>query len=288
VIVLDARTLHNTPHFDNDPNAIYSRIVYATKSTDVRHVLCNGRWLMRDRELLTVRESALIEQAREYALRVDTFFGQREKDILSKLLAIGGLSQSESFEVQVKATLRDESAVDALFRHPDVQIIKSVHYRQYDTYFLFEDDAEGRVRYREDDRLGKDGEVESVRSRLTFTMPTKEREFHSTILLSHSRFIADANQSLRFYREYFRPLSERALQKDRLRWHIYFRGVPFYVNVDRVLLPVLPGLFIELKSRTWSARDAEAKADSIVQMLDILGIARDEIVRSEYLEMENA
>ncbi len=89
------------------------------------------------------------------------------------------------------------------------------------------------MRYREDDLIDDHGEVESVRSRLTFTMPTKEREFHSTVLLSHSRFIADANQPLRFYREYFRPLSERELQKDRRRWHIRYQGVPFYVNVDR-------------------------------------------------------
>ncbi|MCC6801292.1 MAG: amidohydrolase family protein [Anaerolineae bacterium] len=288
VIVLDDTTLHNTPHFDYDPDAIYSRIIYAAKSTDVRHVLCNGRWLMRDRVLLTVNEQSIIAQAREYSRRVDAFISQREKDMLSKLLAIGGLSQSESFEVQVKATLRDESALDALFKHPDVEIVKSVHYRQYDTYFLFADDADGRVRYREDARLDKNGEVEAVRARLTFTMPTKEREFHSTILLSHSRFIADANQSLRFYREYFRPVSERTLNKDRWRWHIYFRGVLYYVNVDRVLEPALPGLFIELKSRTWSARDAEAKAQSIAEMLGILEIAPDSIVGSDYLEMENA
>ncbi|MFN8447930.1 MAG: amidohydrolase family protein [Anaerolineae bacterium] len=288
VIVIDGSPLHNTPHFDRDPNAIYSRIVYAAKSTDVRHVLCNGRWLMRDRTLLTVNEESLVAQAREYSRRVDAFLSQRERDTLSKLLAIGGLSQSESFEVQVKATLRDRRALDALLRHPDVEIVKSAHYRQYDTYFLFDDTAEGRVRYREDDKLDDAGNVDSVRSRLTFTMPTKERAYHSTILLSHSRFIADANQPLRFYREYFRPLGERELQKERWRWHINFRGVLFYVNVDRVTQPALPGLFIELKSRTWSAQDAEAKAGSIATMLEILGITPDEIVRSDYLEMENA
>ena len=168
--------------------------------------------------------------------------------------------------------MKDEAALEKLLQHPDVEIIKSVHYRQYDTYFLFDDASKGRVRYREDDRLDDKGEVESVRSRMTFTMPTKEREFHSTILLSHSRFIADANQSLRFYREYFRPLSERELHKDRRRWHIHYQGVLFYVNVDRVLQPELPGLFIEIKSRTWSASDAENKADRIQQMLGILGI----------------
>ncbi len=288
VIVMDTSTLHNMPYFDYDPNSVYSRIVYAGKSTDVIHVLCNGRWLMRDRDLLTLDEAALKTQAQEYARRVDTFFSEREGDVLNKLLAIGGLSQSESFEVQVKAELKDEAALEKLLHHPAVRVIKKVHYRQYDTYFLFDNAESGRVRYREDDGLSDDGEVEAVRSRLTLTMPTKEREFHSTILLSHSRFIADANQSLRFYREYFRPLSERQLQKDRQRWHITYKGVLFYVNVDRVLQPELPGLFFELKSRTWSLSDAENKADAIRQMLDILGVAPDDLVYSDYLEMENA
>jgi 5-methylthioadenosine/S-adenosylhomocysteine deaminase len=288
VIVMDADTLHNAPHFDRDPNAIYSRIVYAGKSTDVQHVLCNGRWLMRDRELLTLNEQSLKAQAQEYAERVDAFLGEREQDVLSKLLAIGGIKQGESFEVQVKAELKDEAVLEGLLNHPDVEIIKSSHYRQYDTYFLFDDDSKGRVRYREDDRLDAKGKVESVRSRITFTMPTKVREFRSLILLSHSRFIADANQSLRFYREYFRPTSERELHKDRRRWHILYQGVLFYVNVDKVLQPALSGQFIEIKSRTWSGSDAENKADRIQRLLNILAIEPGDIVERDYLEMENA
>ena len=56
---------------------------------------------------------SLKAQAQEYARRVDQFLGEREEDILSKLLAIGGLRQGESFEVQVKAALKDEAALDA-------------------------------------------------------------------------------------------------------------------------------------------------------------------------------
>ncbi len=288
IIVMDASGLHNWPHFDRDPNSVYSRIIYASKSTDVQHVICNGRWLMRDRQLLTVNEESIKAQAQEYARKVDAFLREREEDVLSKLLAIGGLRQSESFEVQVKAELKDEASLERLLNHPDVEVISSVHYRQYDTYFMFGSDANGRVRFREDDRLDERGEVESVRSRLTLTMPTKEREFHSTILLSHSRFIADANQSLRFYREYFRPLVERELHKDRRRWHILYQGVLFYVNVDHVLQPDLPGLFIEIKSRTWSGSDAENKADRIQRMIKILEIPPSDIVRNDYLEMQNA
>lgn len=290
LLVMDAAPIHNVPHFERDPNAVYSRIVYAGKSTDVSDVMCNGRWLMRDRALLTIDESSIREQAQTIAVRVDAFLRTREQDVLSKLIAIGGIQRAESFEVQVKARLQDEQAVRRLLEHPEVDVIKHVHYRQYDTYFLFHGDPEqdGRVRYREDESVNERGEVTSVRSRLTFTTPTKEREFHQTILLSHSRFIADANQSLRFYREYFRPTSERELQKDRRRWHILYQGVLFYVNVDTIMRPELQGTYLEIKSRTWSMQDAENKADRIQAMLSILGVDMADIVRDDYLEIDHA
>ncbi len=286
LIVVDTRVTHNMPHFYRDPDAVYSHIVYSAKSSDVAHVMCNGQWLMRDRELLTLDEDALVREAADYARRVDGFLRAREGDILSKLLAIGGLEQAESFEVQAKAVLRDETAVERLLNHPDVQVLKKIHYRQYDTYFLFDDAEMGRVRYREDDSINEKGEVESVRSRLTLSMPTKEREYNSTVLLSHSRFIAPADRPLRFYREYFQAAAERELQKDRLRWHIHYQGVLFYVNVDRVLNPTLPDTFIEIKSRTWSASDSENKANRIQEMLAILGIPPTDVIRADYLEMK--
>jgi 5-methylthioadenosine/S-adenosylhomocysteine deaminase len=286
IIIMDSERVHNSPHFRRVEEAIYSEIVYAGKSTDVAHVICNGRWLMRDRQLLTVDEAALKVEAAAYARRVDTFLAAREGDILSKLLAIGGIERGESFEVQSKAIVHDESPVDKLLKHRDVQVLKLNHYRQYDTYFLFDDPQKGRVRYREDDLIDEKGMVESVRSRLTFTMPTKEKEFNSMVLLSHSRFIADADRPLRFYREYFQPTMERELQKDRYRWHIHYQGVLFYINVDRILRPDLPDTFIEIKTRTWSARDADNKAQRIQEMLSILGIKPEDITVAEYLEME--
>ncbi|MBN8617259.1 MAG: amidohydrolase family protein [Anaerolineae bacterium] len=284
VITIDAGPVHNMPQFDRDPNAIYSRIVYASKSSDVRHVICNGDWLMRDRNLLTIDEAALLQAAAEYAVKVDGFLAVREKDILRKLLAIGGLEQGESFEVQVKAILKDEHDLENLLQHSDVEIVKSVHYRQYDTYFLFDDPAAGRVRYREDDMLDEQGNVKSVRSRLTYTTTTKERDFHSAVVLSRSRFISKADRPLRFYREYFQPHQERELQKDRRRWHILYQGVLFYVNLDRVIKPDLNEVFVEIKSRTWSLSDAENKADRIKRMLDFIGIGETQIIRMEYLE----
>lgn len=289
MIVVDSETVHSTPHFRRDPNAIYSQIVYASKSTDVAHVLCNGKWLMRDRNLLTLDEEALKREAAAYARKVDAFLTAHEGDILSKLLAVGGgLERVESFEVQVKALLRDADSVTGLLNHPDVQVLQKVHYRQYDTYFLFDKPEMGRVRYREDDLVDDKGNTVSVRSRLTLTMPTKERDYDSSVLLSHSRFIADADRPLRFYREYFQPTQERELQKDRHRWHIHYQGVLFYVNVDRVTSPNLGDTFIEIKSRTWSASDAENKASRIQEMMGILGIRQDDVIQADYLEMEGA
>ncbi len=289
ITILNAEPVHNMPHFDANSDAVYSRIVYAGKANDVSHVLVNGAWLMKERQLLTLDEPALLEQARVYAAEVGTFVTAREGDVLSKLVAVSNdVERSESFEVQMKAVLRDESIVDKLLTLPNLQITREVHYRQYDTYFIFPDPQMGRVRYREDDRLDEKGSVQSVRTRLTYTMPTKEREFHSTILLSHSRFIAPADRPLRFYREYFQASEVRELQKDRRRWRVEYFDVLFFVNVDRVLKPELtqPNTFIEIKSRTWSARDAENKADMIRELIRMIGIEETDIIHTDYLEME--
>ncbi|MEO0562242.1 MAG: amidohydrolase family protein [Chloroflexota bacterium] len=288
IIVVDANPIHNMPKFDLNPDAVYSQLVYATKSSDVAHTIVNGKWLMRDRELLTVDVDALIEEAQAYARRVDEFLSAREEDLLSKLAAVsGGLARGESFEVQVKAHLTSSSAIEELLDHDDVEVVKSVHYRQFDTYFAFEDPARGLIRYREDDKLDGNGEVISVRPRLTFTEPGRERAFHEMIVLTRSRFIADADRPLRFYREYFQAPYEYELQKDRQRWHVKYQDVLYYVNIDRVIKPnVDDTIFIELKSRTWSLRDAEQKADHIREMLMILGISPDSVVDQNYMQME--
>ena len=287
IIVMDSDRVHNMPHFRRTDEAVYSEIVYAGKSTDVAHVMCNGRWLMRDRQLLTLDEEALKAEARDYAVKVDEFLAAHVGDVLRKLLAVTqGLERGESFEVQTKAVLRDSASLDALLNHPDVQVLRKIRYRQYDTYFMFDDPDVGRVRYREDDQMDDKDNVKSVRSRLTLTMPTKENTFNSSVVLSHSRFIAPADRPLRFYREYFQPTSERELEKDRYRWHIHYQGVLFYVNVDRVIKPDLPDRFVEIKSRTWSRADAENKAQRIQEMLTVIGVDPDDIIMADYLEME--
>jgi 5-methylthioadenosine/S-adenosylhomocysteine deaminase len=251
--------------------------------------MVNGAWLMRDRNLLTVDVPTVTREAQEIARQIDAFLIAREGNVLNKLIAIGGVAQEESFEIQVKARVNSLDAIDPLLKDHHVQIVKETHYRQYDVYFLFSDETQGRVRYREDDSVTKEGEVESVRTRITYTSPTKEREFDDAVLLSRSQFFAPADRPLRFYREYFRATEEREIHKERRRWHILYKGVLFYVNIDEITVPKLDGLFLEVKSQTWSKRDAEYKSTLISEILvDILGLTPEKRVRKEYLEFSPA
>ncbi|MCB9459573.1 MAG: amidohydrolase [Anaerolineaceae bacterium] len=286
VIVIDAQTTHNTPHFDHNPQAVYSQLVYASKSHDVRHTICHGKFLMKDRQLTTLDEAAIAKEAAAFATEVGQFLSEREENTLSKLIAVGiDVERSESFEVQIKAILDDPSQIENLLSHEYVDVIRAVHYRQYDSYFIFNDAEGSRVRYREDDGIDSTGNVASVRMRLTYTSATKERAFHDTILLSHSRFIAPASHPLRFYEEYFKASEERQLQKERRRWHIHYQGTLFYVNLDRVTEPALDDLYIEIKARTWSQKDAENKADMIREMMAIIGVESTDVVHQDYLDM---
>lgn len=283
--VIDLATLHNWPHFERDPDAVYAQLVYAAKSTDVSDVMVNGRWLMRDRALLTIDIEPLMAQAKEYAQRIDGFLVKREGSVLSKLLAIGGAQQQESYEVQVKVRLDDPQPVIDRLTSGDFDVVRRAHYYEFDTYFSFDDPEQGRLRYREDEFIDENGEVFNVRYRLTMIGPAAEREFPNSILLSRSRFIAPAEHSLRFYREYFRPSDELAVEKDRLRWLIRRGEFEFFVNVDQVVKPPIDGFFLEIKSRTWSRRDAEHKAEQISSLLDELGVPAEETVSDEYPEI---
>jgi len=284
LIVVDLDRLHNVPAFERDPNGIYAQIVYASKSTDVTDVMCNGRWLMRDRALLTLDEEALRAAAREAAARVDVFLSSREVSVLQKLVAVGGAVEQESFEVQVKARVPSEQPVLAVVSGKAVTVIRSSHYHQYDTYWSFDDPDQGWLRYREDEFLDAQGNVTGARSRLTLTGRTREEEF-GAVLLSRSRYLAPATHSARFYREYFRPAAEHVVEKDRRRWLVVYRGVEFYVHLDRLLNPPSDGWFIEIKSRTWSRRDAQDKASVITELLALFGRTPDDTISDGYVEL---
>jgi 5-methylthioadenosine/S-adenosylhomocysteine deaminase len=283
IAVVDLEQIHMTPHFKRDPDSIYSLLVYSGKSWDVRHVLCDGRWMMRDRELKTLDVGELRQRAAKVADRIDRFLMAREESVLSKLVAIGGVDRVETFEVQVKIHLPDASLVTRLLDSGDLPVVRSSWRRQYDTYFLFGDPETSRLRYREDEVLDPDGSVESVVYRLTLIGETKEREFARSVVLSRSRFDAPATHSRRFYREYFQPVEEILVHKDRRRYHVRYGGTDFALNLDRVTRPESPGIFLEIKSRTWSAQDAERKAKLMGQLLDLFEV-EEEIVRREYVE----
>ncbi|MFN2149781.1 MAG: amidohydrolase family protein [Anaerolineales bacterium] len=288
IISLDMSTTHNWPHYNREPGAIYSRIVYATKASDVVDVMVNGRWLMREKDLLTLDEVELRRQAAVYAKKIDAFLLEREGSVLSKLIAIGGAEQEESYEIQIKLRLPDSKAVLEKLSKNAFEIVRTAHYREYDTYFSFPLPESSRLRYREDEFIDENGDVFNVRSRLTLTGPAAEREFDNSVMLSRSRFIAPATHTVRFYREYFKPSSELEIYKDRLRWLVRYEELEFFINLDQLIKPEFDGYFLEIKSRTWSRRDAEHKARLVRDILDRLGVEEAEPIRQEYPDVITA
>lgn len=283
LILVDITPLHNTPRFYREPDGPYTQLVYATKSTDVTDVMVNGSWLMQDRQLTTLDEADLLAQARDYARQIDAFLIEREQSVLSKLIAIGGAMEEESFEVQAKVHLTEPDPVLAALEAPEIEILYHRHYHEYDTYFAFSDASQGYLRYREDEYIGEDGEVTHVRYRLTLIGPAREHQFPSDVLLSRSRYLAPARHSLRFYREYFQPDRETFIEKDRLRWRVLYHGTEFYINLDRLDRPKL-GYFLEVKSRTWSRRDAEHKSVVVAELIALLGGLPENKVTQDYIE----
>jgi 5-methylthioadenosine/S-adenosylhomocysteine deaminase len=284
LILVDISRLHNAPHFRRDRFAVYAQIVYASKATDVSDVMINGQWVMRDRELLTLQEEELLLAGQDYAHRIDTFLIGREQSVLSKLIAIGGATQEESFEIQAKVAISDEQAILAALQTSDISIIRKRHYREYDTYFMFDDPKQGRLRFREDHFLDQNGEVTQVRERLTHLGVAREHHFPEGALLSRSRYFAPATQSLRFYREYFKPTRELEIEKDRLRYLVQYENTEFFINIDTITKPQL-GKYMEIKSRTWSRKDADRKASLVQQLIDFLGASQTETISQDYIEL---
>jgi 5-methylthioadenosine/S-adenosylhomocysteine deaminase len=63
--IVDLDDLNQTPSYN-----IYSDLVYATKASDVRTVIVEGRVIMRDRRLLTLNEEAIKADARRFRQRI--------------------------------------------------------------------------------------------------------------------------------------------------------------------------------------------------------------------------
>jgi 5-methylthioadenosine/S-adenosylhomocysteine deaminase len=286
VVVVALGGLHLTPRFGRSPDAAYSQLVYAAKSTDVRDVWVDGQPLMRDRRLLTLSEDDLRVAAQSLAERIDAFLIAREGNVLDKLVAIGGVEINETFEIQVKVKVSDPDSVAAILEdHPRIAVVKPTVRRQYDTYFRFADREQGRLRYREDEVLDDGGQIRDAFYVLTLTGPVEEREYEKSVLLSRSRFVAHADRSLRFYREYFQPAEESQVHKERKRYRIIYEDTAFAINLDRLVDGPSDDTYLEIKSRTWSRGDAERKARLIGKMLQLFGVQDQELVKSQYFEL---
>jgi len=287
MILIGIDELHNSPNFKHNPDGIYAQVIYAAKSTDVSDVMVNGRWLMRDRDLLTLDERQLILEARSYAKEIDAFLIKRERSVLSKLIAIGGAMEEESFEVQSKVRINNPDAIIKALEKEAIDVEYTRHYREYDTYFFFEDESEGRLRYREDEFINREGKVTQVRSRLTLVGVSSEDTFEHDVVLSRSRYYAPATHSLRFYREYFAPVREIDIEKNRLRFKIQYKGTDFYINIDTLINPDL-GHFLEVNSRTWGREDAIRKSNTIQELIEYLGASSEMAETQDYIEIVQA
>jgi len=284
LILLDIAALHNSPRFKHNPLGIYAQIVFASKASDVTDVMVNGKWLMREHVLENIDEKELLLQSNAYSEKIDTFLIKRESSILSKLIAIGGASEEESFEIQVKVKIQNPENIKKALLDQNIEIIRERHYREFDLYFFFIDVEQGLIRYREDEFINAEGKIDQVRSRLTLIGPTREEEFPQEVLLSRSRYLAPASQSPRFYREYFKPHLEKEIEKDRVRFLVHYKDEDFFINVDKITKPDL-GSFLEIKSRTWSRQDAEKKSQLITELIETLGADLSETISEDYIDL---
>lgn len=105
------------------------------------------------------------------------------------------------------------------------------------------------------------------------------------MMLSRARYTAPADHTVRFYREYFQPDRIEEIEKRRRRWRILYKDHDFAINLDTLAGQPDPGPFLEIKSRTWSRRDAERRAELISELLELAGITDEALVLQEYVEL---
>jgi 5-methylthioadenosine/S-adenosylhomocysteine deaminase len=201
-------------------------------------------------------------------------------------VAIGGVQTTELFEVQVKAQISNEKAeqISVLLNDPSITITKMSERTQYDTYFVWNDAEKGRLRLREDHRIDPGARVEPKYT-ITLMAAPERGNYSSAVLLGRARYTARANQTLRFYREYFQPDQVIEIEKRRRRWRIIYNGEDFALNIDTLAGQMHPGPYIEIKSRTWSRKDAEQKAKLLNELLTLFGVEEGALVKEEYVDL---
>src|SRR5262249_31634430 len=72
LILIELETLHNQP-----VNDIFSQIVHCAKASDVRTVMVNGKFLMRERKLVGHNEQEIIANAQ-----------QAHRDLMARLASL--------------------------------------------------------------------------------------------------------------------------------------------------------------------------------------------------------
>ena len=286
LIVVDLDQTHNVPRFERDPNAVYSQIVYAAKAADVVDVMCDGRWLMRDRRLLTLDENEFaVGGAATPRRRIDTFLTEREQSVLQKLVAIGGAAEQESFEVQIKARVRsaDSSASrrSRATRSPSSAPCTTISSTPTSS---LRRSSQGRLRYREDEFLDQarqrdqrpsaadaDRTVARSRVRIGAAVPIPVLCASHALASFLSRVLqADARARRR---EGSAPLAGRVPRRPVLR----ARRSPAQPS-SRGLLP--GGKVADLVTA-----GREDKAAIITELLERLGVRPDETVAEDYVEL---
>jgi 5-methylthioadenosine/S-adenosylhomocysteine deaminase len=115
--------------------------------------------------------------------------------------------------------------------------------------------------------------------------PTREKEFENSILVSRARYTASTSHSLRFNREYFKPAWEQEVVKRRHRCHIVYKDTDFAINLDQLITPKDKDVYLEIKSRTWSARDALHKAGLIGELLEKFGFTQEDLLKIDYVDI---
>ncbi len=170
-------------------------------------------------------------------------------------------------------------------KQPEIEMIRRRHYREHDVYFFFDDPSQGRLRYREDDFIDDaKGTITNVRARLTLIGQKARRKIRKRSCspaaaswpLPCIPCASIANTS--------NPNPRFAIEKDRLRWLIKYKDTEFFVNLDQMTEPEL-GYFLEIKSRTWSRKDAELKAQLTSELLALLGASDGEHVTEDYIDI---
>ncbi|NWF80111.1 MAG: amidohydrolase family protein [Chloroflexi bacterium] len=285
IAVVELGKPHSAPRYLYSPDAVYSHLVYSARAADVRHVFVDGRMLVRDHTVLTLDEPAILARAQAISTRIDAFLASRERNLMAKIIALGGVQQAEIFEIQVKVRLgpNGEGKARRILEDPRVRITKASVRTQYDTYFLFQNQE--RIRIREDHRTDPGARPEPKYT-ITLMAGAVRGEYPHAIVLSRARYTAPADHTVRFYREYFQPDRVVELEKRRRRWRILYKEHDFAINLDTLLGGPDPGPFLEIKSRTWSSRDAAERAALIGELLAIAGVDERDLVKQEYVEME--